>query len=55
MDKNKSVSKLNGMGPIYYINLDVQPERREYMENMFAHWEITNYERISAYDGEKMI
>ena len=53
MDKNKSVSKLNGMGPIYYINLDGQPERREYMENMFAHWEITNYERISAYDGRE--
>ena len=53
MDKNKSVSKLNGMGPIYYINLDGQPERREYMENMFAHWEITDYERISAYDGRE--
>ena len=48
MDKNKSVSKLKGMGPIYYINLDGQPERRQYMEDMFAHWEIENYERISA-------
>ena len=55
MDKNKSVSKLNGMGPIYYINLDGQPERREYMENMFAYWEITDYERISATMVEKMI
>ena len=53
MDKNKSVSKLNGMGPIYYINLDGQPERREYMENMYSHWEITDYERISAYDGRE--
>ena len=37
MDKNKSVSKLKGMGPIYYINLDGQPERKQYMEDMFAH------------------
>jgi len=51
MDKNKSTHKLKGMGPIYYINLDGQPERRQYMEDMFAHWEIENYERISAYDG----
>ena len=32
MDKNKSASKLKNIGPIYYINLDGQPERKEYME-----------------------
>ena len=51
MDKNKSAYKLKGMGPIYYINLDGQPERQAYMESMFSHWEVDNYERISAYDG----
>ena len=51
MDKNKSVYKLQGIGPIYYLNLDGQPERREYMEDQFKYWEIENYERISAYDG----
>lgn len=51
MDKNKSTFKLQGFGPIYYLNLDGQPERREFMENQFKYWEIENYERISAYDG----
>ena len=51
VDKNKSASKLKNIGPIYYLNLDGQPERKEYMENQFEHWEIENYTRISAYDG----
>jgi hypothetical protein len=49
MDKNKVCYKLKGMGPIYYINLDGQPERQAYMESMFSHWEIDNYERIVCY------
>jgi len=53
LDKNKSTFKLKGIGPIYYLNLDGQPERREYMENQFKHWEIENYTRISAYDGRE--
>ncbi len=51
LDKNKAAFKLKGIGPIYYLNLDGQPERREYMEGQFKYWEIENYERISAYDG----
>ncbi len=50
-EKNKSTYKLKGIGPIYYLNLDGQPERREYMESQFKYWEIENYTRISAYDG----
>ena len=50
-EKNKAVHKLKGIGPIYCINLDEQPERWEYMETQFKYWEIENYERISAYDG----
>lgn len=53
MDKNKSVYKLKGLPTIYYLNLDGQPERREYMENQFKYWEIENYTRISAYDGRE--
>jgi GR25 family glycosyltransferase involved in LPS biosynthesis len=51
MDRNKSVYKLKNFGPIYYLNLDGQPERMEYMEEQFKYWEIENYTRISAYDG----
>jgi len=51
MDKNKSTYKLKNIGPIYYINLDGQPERKEYMESLFKYWEIENYERVSGYDG----
>ncbi len=53
MDKNKSVHKLKGLPPVYYLNLDGQPERKEYMEGQFKHWEIENYTRISAYDGRE--
>ena len=48
VDKNKSVSKLKNIGPIYYLNLDGQPERKQYMEDQFKYWEIENYTRISA-------
>jgi len=51
MDKNKSAYKLKNIAPIYYLNLDGQPDRCEYMENQFKYWEIENHTRISAYDG----
>ena len=51
MDKNKAAYKLKGLPPIYYINLDDQPERAQYMEDQFKYWDIENYTRISAYDG----
>lgn len=53
MDTNKSAYKLKGIGPIYYLNLNDQPERKKYMEDQFKQWEITDYERISAYDGRE--
>ena len=53
MDKNKSAYKLKNIGPIYYLNLDGQPERREFMENQFKYWGIENYARVSAYDGRE--
>lgn len=53
MDKNKSTYKLKNFGPIYYLNLDGQSERKEYMETQFKYWEIENYTRISAYDGRE--
>jgi len=52
-EKNKASYKLKNFGPIYYINLDGQPERKEWIENQFKYWEIENYERISAYDGRE--
>jgi len=53
LDKNKSAYKLKNIGPIYCINLDEQPERWQYMESQFKHWEIENYTRISGYDGRE--
>ena len=53
MDKNKSSYKLRNFGPVYYLNLDGQPERKEYMEDQFKYWEIDNYTRISAHDGRE--
>ena len=51
MDKNKSIHKLKGLPPIYYINLDEQPERKESVEKQFEYWDIEKYTRVSAYDG----
>ena len=45
------MSKLKNFGPVYYLNLDGQPERKQYMEDQFSYWGIDNYTRISAYDG----
>ena len=53
MDKNKAAYKFKGIGPIYYLNLDGQPDRKEYMEEQFKYWEVDNYTRISAYDGRE--
>jgi len=36
MDRNKSVYKLKNFGPVYYLNLDGQPERKEYMEESLS-------------------
>lgn len=53
MDKNKAAYKLKDFGPVYYLNLDEQPERRQYMEDQLKYWEIENYTRISAHDGRE--
>ena len=49
-DKNKAVYKLKNFGPLYYINLDGQPERDAAMQSMCKYWEL-NPTRISAFDG----
>jgi len=53
VDTNKSIHKLNYLPPIYYLNLDGQPERRKYLEDHFDYWGIRpdNYTRVSGYDG----
>lgn len=51
MDRNKSAYKLKNLPTIYYLNLDDQPDRRKFMEDQFEYWEISNFTRISAYDG----
>ena len=53
VDTNKSIHKLNYIPPIYYLNLDGQPERRKYLEDHFDYWGIRpdNYTRVSGYDG----
>ena len=53
LDRNKSAYKLQNFGPIYCINLDGQPERWDYMKQQFEYWELTDYHRVSAYDGRE--
>ena len=51
VDTNKSTYKLENFGPVYCLNLDGQPERWQYMESQFKYWGVTDYQRVSAYDG----
>lgn len=53
MDKNKSIHKLKGLPQIYWLNLDADTHRREYMETQFNYWGIENHIRISGYDGRE--
>ena len=53
MDKNKSVHKLKGLPHIYWLNLDADVDRREYMEEQFKYWEIENHTRIAGYDARE--
>ena len=52
-DKNKSAFKLKGLPHVYWLNLDADVERRKYMEDQFAYWEVENHTRISGYDGRE--
>ena len=52
-DKNKAAFKLKGLPHIYWLNLDADVERREYMEDQFEYWQVKNHTRISGYDGRE--
>ena len=47
LDKNRSAFKLQGIPHIYWLNLDADVERREYMESQFRYWEIEKHTRIA--------
>lgn len=51
MDKNKSISKLEGFPTPIWLNLEADTHRREYMESQFEYWGIENHVRIEGYDG----
>jgi GR25 family glycosyltransferase involved in LPS biosynthesis len=51
MERNKAAYKLKDFGPLYIINLNAQPERWDFMQEQLDRWQVTNYERISAFDG----
>ena len=42
------IKKLEGIPSIYYLNLDSEIERREYMESQFEKWELKNVKRFSG-------
>jgi hypothetical protein len=41
-------SKLDGLPPIYYFNLNHRTDRREYLETQFLNHGITNYHRVDS-------
>lgn len=40
--------KLKNLPPIYYFNLEHRTDRREYLENQFSDYGITNYYRVNS-------
>ena len=52
-DKNKAAFKLRGLPHIYWLNLDSDVDRREWMEDQFEYWQVKNHTRISGYDGRE--
>ena len=50
LEKNKAKYKLKNFGPLYYINLDEQPERDAEMRAMCKYWGLKPT-RVSAFDG----
>lgn len=44
--------KIKGFGPVYWINLDSDVERKEKAEELFKYYDISNV-RISGFDGRK--
>ena len=51
MDKNKAAPKLKNFPLVLWLNLDRYPERRKYMEEHLAYWQIENHHRITGIDG----
>lgn len=41
-------SKLKGLPPIYYFNLEHRIDRRKYLEKQFSDYAITNYYRVNS-------
>lgn len=52
-DATSSAANLEGIPPLYYINLDRRRDRRDHMEKMLLDAGITNATRITATDGQR--
>lgn len=51
MQEHTGLNKLDGLGPIYIINLKRHLDRKEYMISQFKDHGVSNYEFIDAIDG----
>ena len=51
LDKNKSAYKLRGFPPVIWMNLDADIHRKEYMEEQFSRWGITDHYRLVGIDA----
>ena len=52
-DKNKAAFKLKNLPHIYWLNLDADVARRNWMEEQFEYWDIKDHTRIAGYDGRE--
>lgn len=47
------LNKLDGLGPIYIINMEKSLDRKTYIENHFKKYGVSEYKFIKAIDGSK--
>jgi GR25 family glycosyltransferase involved in LPS biosynthesis len=52
MDRNKSLYKLDGLPKVYWINLDRDEQRRDYMNQQLSYWEVKDAQRIVGFDAK---
>jgi hypothetical protein len=53
MLEHTGLDKLDGFGPVYVINMERSTERKQYIQEHFEKYKISNYYFVDAIDGSK--
>lgn len=53
MLEHTGLSKLEGFGPIYVINMERSKDRKQYIEEHFKKYKVSSYQFVKAIDGSQ--